>query len=414
MQTILLTEDLRSFMIEFKRLKLLCIMLLVACLTGFASDIYTPSFSKMSQDFSAPIYRIQSSMIFFMLGVSISQLIYGPLSEIIGRRIPLTIGLLIMLIGNITCLYASDIDRLLIGRFIQGTGAGACACLWRSIFRDSFNSIEISKYGGYLGIIMVFIVAASPALGGYLESWCGWRASFLAITIYSLLTLLLVWFLLQETSTSHHKDRLNIYFFATAFGQLLSSPVFMGYAFCTFLTYGAFFSWFILGSVLLIDNVGVTAPTFGLINLFLGGTSMAMAGFFNGKMVTRLGTTSMLRLGWGLMFLSGLMLTLSSYLYGHTLIPIMVSIFVFLFGTTLIWPNTFAGAFAPFGTIAGCAGSLYSFIQLSGGVAVGWFSSFLSTENSYSLSIVFIFSSISAWTIFERLVMKNIKLNNMN
>ena len=80
-------------MMELKRLKLLSVMILVACLTGFASDIYTPSFSNMAQDFCVPIYNIQSSMVIFMLGVSISQLIYGPLSEIIGRRIPLTIGL---------------------------------------------------------------------------------------------------------------------------------------------------------------------------------------------------------------------------------------------------------------------------------------------------------------------------------
>jgi hypothetical protein len=66
----------------------------------------------------------------------------------------------------------------------------------------------------------------------------------------------------------------------------------------------------------------------------------------------------------------------------------------------------FAGAFAPFGTIAGCAGALYSFIQLGGGVIIGWLSSFFLTKNPYSLSIVFIFTSIAAWIIFELIVMK--------
>jgi len=106
------------------------------------------------------------------------------------------------------------------------------------------------------------------------------------------------------------------------------------------------------------------------------------------------------------MFLSGVIIALSSYIYGQTLLSIMLSLFVFLFGTTLIWPNSFAGAFAPFGTIAGCAGALYSFIQLGGGVIIGWLSSFFSTKNPYSLSIVFIFTSIAAWIIFELIVMK--------
>ena len=188
-------------------------MILGACLTGFTSDIYTPSFSKMGEELNVPIDQIQRTMTIFMLGVSISQLIYGLRSEIVGRRTPLITGLIIMLIGNITCLYASNIAILLIGRFIQGSGAGACASLWRSIFRDTFNNTQIAKYSDYLGILMVFIVAGSPALSGYLEEYFNWRASFLVITIYPLITLLLAGFLFKETSIHHHKDRFNISFF---------------------------------------------------------------------------------------------------------------------------------------------------------------------------------------------------------
>ena len=76
----------------------------------------------------------------------------------------------------------------------------------------------------------------------------------------------------------------------------------MGYGFCVFLTYGAFFSWFVIGSILLINNLGVTPTAFGLINLFLSGTAMAIGGLFNGKMVGRFGHYAMLHLGWGLYF----------------------------------------------------------------------------------------------------------------
>lgn len=396
-------------MIDLKHLKILSIMILVACLTGFTSDIYTPSFLKMAEELNAPLDQIQRTMTIFMLGVSISQLIYGPWSEIVGRRMPLLTGLIIMLIGSITCLYATNITVLLTGRFIQGTGAGACSSLWRSIFRDTFNSTQIAKYGGYLGTIMVFIVAGAPALGGYLEEYFRWQASFLAITVYSLTTLLLAGFLFKETSLHHHKDRFNISFFKDAFKQLLTSPIFMGYGFCVFLTYGAFFSWFVMGSILLINNLGVAPATFGLINLFLGGLAMAIGGFFNGKMVGHFGHYSMLRLGWSIIFSAGIFMMIWSFLYGQTLFSILFCIFIFLFGTTLIWPNSFAGAFAPFGTIAGCAGTLYSFMQLGGGVSISWISSFLPTDNPYSLPIIFILTSITAWVIFEQIVMKNTK-----
>ena len=99
-------------------------------------------------------------------------------SEGIGRKIPLIGGLIIIFVGSLVCLYASTIETLLVGRFIQGIGAGAGASLWRSIFRDSFRGDQLAKYGSYLSIFMIFIVPASPTLGGYLEEWFGWHSCF--------------------------------------------------------------------------------------------------------------------------------------------------------------------------------------------------------------------------------------------
>ena len=128
---------------------------------------------------------------------------------------------------------------------------------------------------------------------------------------------------------------------------------------------------------------------------------MSLAAIFNGKMIPHLGRDLMLQLGWGLIFMSGVIMIIGNLLYGQTLLSLLCPIFIFLFGATLIWPSTFAGAFAPFGTIAGCAGSLYSAIQLGGGAIISGLSSFLPTENPYLLAIIFMFASIIAWVIFE-------------
>ena len=85
-------------------------------------------------------------MAIYLLGVAGSQLIYGPLSEGIGRKKPLIIGLTIMLIGSALCFLTPNITFLIIGRFIQGLGAGACACLWRSTFRDLFKGASITLF----------------------------------------------------------------------------------------------------------------------------------------------------------------------------------------------------------------------------------------------------------------------------
>lgn len=385
-----------------KVLKLLTVLGLVACLTGFASDIYAPSFLTMASQLKATVPGIQRTMSIFMLAVALTQLLYGSLSEVFGRRMPLLGGLCVMMAGSLLCAGADSLTTLMLGRFVQGAGAGACACLWRSIFRDIFNAQQMAKYGGYLGIVMVYVVAAAPFLGGHLEEYPGWRASFVAVFMYALIVFLGVCFILPETNIHRSKERFSMEFFVGACKQLLTSPLFMGYCLCVFFTYGALFSWFVVGPVVCAVYFEVSPVDFGSLNLVLGGTAMAVGGIFNGRYVGRLGQTAMLRLGWSIVILSGLLIIVLDLVYGKALLPFWVCIFMFLFGVTLIWPNAFARAFAPFGAIAGYAGGVYSAMQLGGGAVLGWASSFLPCHKPYPLALVFIASALSAWWVFEK------------
>src|SRR6185312_12823563 len=103
------------------------VLILAVCLTQFAADIYAPSLPAIAVSLHTPIHLAQWSMAIYMLGVALSQIIYGPLSDGIGRKKPMVIGLGIMLIGSFICLFAPTIELLITGRFIQGCGAGACA-----------------------------------------------------------------------------------------------------------------------------------------------------------------------------------------------------------------------------------------------------------------------------------------------
>lgn len=386
---------------KFKEYKIVFILTLIACLTGFISDIYVPSFLTMAKDLKASLSGIQQSMSIFMLSLALSQFAYGPLSEVLGRRLTLLTGLSIMLGGSILCMLAESLPGLMLGRFIQGAGAGACACLWRSIFRDIFTGPQIAKYGGYLGIAMVYIVAAAPFLGGYLEVSTGWRASFMASMAYGGIASALVYGALPETNQHRSLERLNLRFFSNAYGQLLKSSVFMGYCLCVFFTYGAFFSWFVVGPVLYTHYFGQPIEQFGFINFSLGGTAMALGGLFNSRWVGKLGQDKILRLGWYLMILAGISILTLDLLLCRSLTLFLTFIFIFLFGVTLIWPNAFSRAFAPFGAIAGYAGSLYSCMQLGGGAIIGWISAFIPDDRPYALALVFILSGLSAYLLFQ-------------
>lgn len=384
-----------------RQIRLLCIMICIACLSGFSTDIYIPSFSHIAHDFNTNMKHVQWTMAIYMLGVSISQLFYGPISEGFGRRPPLIFGLLLMLLASIGCTFSSNITILLCCRFFQGLGAGACASLWRSIFRDAFDITKMATYGSYLGMAMVFIVPSSPMLGGILQDKFHWRYSFGAVIIAVGIVLGLVLFFLRETNKNIDPKKLSLTFFKSASLELLSSPIFMGYTFCTFLTYGAFFSWFVVGPVLMIEGLKMSPETFGRVNFMMAIFAMGGAVFTNKRLLPKYGPAFMLRLGWGCMITGATILLVWNALCTFTIYSIIPPLLLFFFGSAFIWPVAFASAFTPFGHIAGYAGSLYSFMQLGGGAVVGWLASFLPKDQPNALAFLFLSVTALALLTFE-------------
>lgn len=382
----------------------LSILLLVGCLMTISSDIYAPSLVAISDEFEVSLNEAQWTLPIFLIGISLCQLIYGPLSEGVGRKPPLLVGLFIMLIGTILCWKASSIELLLAGRFVQGLGAGAGASLWRSMFRDKYHGDELAKFGAYLSVGIIIVMPMAPTLGGYLEEWFGWRSCFQFLLGYTFLAILAVLFFYQETNIHRHPERLNLTFFRKTFHRLLKSPVFMGYAACVFLTYGGSFSWYTIGPVLLIETAGLTPVEFGWICTVGGFIAMGIGGFLNGRLVTRYGSTTMLQCGWLIMFLSGVLMLITYWMYGVHWLSISICFITFVFGSTFLWTNAFAAAFTPFGDIAGYAAALYSFIQIGGGAVIGSFAAFLPDDNQFPLALIFILCPALSYLIYRKVI----------
>lgn len=385
---------------------LFLVVILAVCLTQFASDIYAPSMPSIASSLGVSIDLVQFSMAIYMLGVAVSQLIYGPLSEGIGRKGPLITGLSIMLVGSLICSFAPTIELLITGRLVQGCGAGACAALWRSVFRDVFTGDELAKFGSYLVIFVTFIVPAAPLLGGFLQESYGWRSNFTFMTGYTVIALLAIILGFKETSQHHHLERLKLSFVGKTYLSLLTSRIFMGMSLAVFLGYGAFFAWFIVGPVLLIEGLGITPVTFGYITFFGGGAAYGLAGYLNGKLVTRFKPRNMMRFGWSVMILSGLLMLTGYYFVGMKVWAIAGPSILFYFGSTFIWPNAFATAFTPFGKIAGYTGSLYGFMTLGGAAILGAIMSGLPHQNQLCLALIILCASTLSWLTYEIIVPK--------
>lgn len=386
--------------ISAKKLVTLGVIMFSACLTQVASDVYAPSLPTITKAFGTSEGYTQFSMAIYMIAVALSQILYGPISEGVGRRKPLLFGMSLMTVGSIICSIANNIEILIAGRFLQGLGAGACAGLWRAIYRDAFDVHEMAKYGSYIVIFIMFIIPAAPVLGGYFEENIGWHANFLFMTGYSVVAMIAVHLLLHETSKYHHLERLKLSYMIKTAKKVIVHPKFIGISFSVFLTYGAMFSWMVKGPIIMIDKLHMSPTEFGLINFVSCVIAYSLGGLINAKLGKKIGYNNMLRIGWAITSVSAVYMMISYIIYGLEIYSIMGSVTLFYFGSTLIWPNAGALAFEPIGKVAGYGSSIYSSLQLGGAGIIAAIISHLPT-NSFVLGALMLISSILALILFE-------------
>lgn len=382
------------------------IMVLIICLSQVTSDLYAPSLPAIAAYFGTSTSLVQWTIAIYMFGMAFSQLIYGALSDAYGRRYPLLSGLAIMLIGSLICIKSTTIYTLILGRFIQGCGAGASASLWRSIFRDLFEGADMSKYGAYLSLLVTFIIPAAPVLGGYLQQWVDWRANFYFIFCYTLFVFIFAYFFLTETSKHHHKDHFRMKFIIQSYSELLSNRVFLANTLCAFLCYGAFFAWYTVGPILLIQHIGISPSAFGWVNFTSCAIAMLIGSRINAKYVGKLGTEFMLHLGWVVLVLGGLFMLVNTFLVGLNLYGIIIPLIIYQFGGALITSNVFAQALAPFAKRAGYAGAGYGFIQTMGAALMSALVAHLPDDTQLPLAILYTLAPLLACAIYYGLLRK--------
>lgn len=391
--------------ITLQMIQSLIIGVLIAIVGFIATDIYTPSLPAIAHYFNVSFDVSQLSISVFMFGSAICQLVYGPISEAYGRKMPLLIGLCLMCIGSIICSLAINIEMLIFGRIIQGIGAGS-TMLFRAVLRDSLQGKQLSVIGGYFGIICVLVVPSAPMIGGYLEEIFNWRASFIFMSVLIMIIFIAAIFCFKETHKSPNKDHIKYNSIINNYIELLTSKLFMGYTLCICITFGALFSWITASPILLIHLVGMNPSDFGMLAFVVSAIPMSCSTILNSQLVKFLGSNFMLKLGWGLIFVSGIMMLIGYIIFGTTLYAIIIPIIVFFIGSTLIWPNGFAVAFTPFGHIAGYAGSLYGFMQVIGGAIFSALISHLPENNQLPLAAILILCPTTCYLIL-RFVIKS-------
>lgn len=378
------------------------VILLISSIGQVMSDLYLPSLPSMAKDLKVDTTYIQFTVAVYMVGFCLSQLFYGPLSDAIGRRKPIILGLILCLIGSILCTIAENIWVIYTGRFLQGLGVGSGTALARAILRDLFSDETLAKHNSYIAMASIVILAIAPVLGGYIETYLGWRFNFIFLTMYGATTLVLFFFALNETNKHMHRENLIPKVIKRNLTELFTNRHFIRFALCPLLTYAGILAWLTAAPILLQETIGVSAVEFGYIYL-LSGIGFVLGGFINAKRVETQGIEKMVVMGFILQLIAGLIMFISfiaSYL--NTLV-IIVPVMLYMMGSSLVFPNSSAGALKSFPHFAGMAGAIFGFMQVLGGAIASNIFSVIHEENQLPMSIAFILTAGLGIVLFQSL-----------
>ena len=383
---------------------LFSLLLMLAALKQISVDLYLPSLPAIGHAFSASSAVVQMTVAFYLFGLGSAQLICGPWSDAVGRRYPLLIGAFLAVCGSVLCFLAPDMSTLIVGRFIQGIGAGACTTVGRTAIRDLVSGQHLSRLVGQLAMASTVMLVASPALGGYIEAYSSWRMSFLLLFVYSAGLYILLWFMLPETHQRPDPDAIRFKKVVHNYWQLLLSPVFMGYTLCGSLAYSGLIAYLTAAPYLFQVTLHLSPLEFGWFALFTA-SGMFISCMINIPYVIRYGIINMLLLGVVLMAIGGGSMLLAGSLGFLNTAVIVAPMLIFSMGAGLVFQNAGVGALQFSGAITGSASAIYGTVQILSGSIVSTLIAIFPEDTQMPLAwtqVTLVVLAMMAWVIVRR------------
>ena len=231
----------------------------------FSIDMYLPGFAAIAKSFHTTTAQVSLSLSSFFIGISIGQLLYGPLLDRFGRKKPLYVGLSLYIITSIGCYFSSSIESLITLRFIQAIGSCAAGVASMAMVRDIFPPKDNAKIFALLILILGVSPMVAPTVGGYVTSAIGWQYIFLILAVIATLVLLAVVFALPESYQPDPNFSLKPKPILNNFLLVIKNPEFYTFAVCGALAFSGLFAYLAASPFVFMTVFGLSAKVYGWI-----------------------------------------------------------------------------------------------------------------------------------------------------
>jgi MFS transporter, DHA1 family, multidrug resistance protein len=351
-------------------LALTALLALLTAVGPMSVDLYLPSLPEIGRVFGASVPQVQLTLSGYLLCFAVGQIVFGPISDHVGRKPVLLTALAFYVAVCLGCAFATSIEMLVALRCLQALGVAGAPVLARAIVRDLYQGIRAGRELARMGSITALAPVVAPSLGGVLQATFGWRASFLGMAVLGLCAMLLVMRLLPETMNRRAQEPISLSSIVRGYGAFIHHRSYRIYLAIVAASYGGLFAWISGSSFVLQDLYGLSPLLFGLV--FAAATLGYGAGtLVAARLVGRIGIDRTIVCG-GLALAAGGLAMVAAVAMGATSpVALALPMALYLCGLGLAMPQSMAGALTPFPDRAGAASSLLGFLQQAVASAIG-------------------------------------------
>lgn len=343
---------------------------MMTALGPLSTDLYLPSLPEIARDLRSSTGQAQLTLSAFLVGLASGQILYGSLSDKLGRKPVLMVGLVVFLAASLWCALAGSIESLIAARFLQAFGGSGPIVLARAMVRDLYEGPRAGRELSRMATIMGVVPAIAPILGGVLQTVFGWRSSFYATFLGAGLLTIVVAIALPETIRARSTEPLSFLSILRGFGHLLRNPGYRAYVGLSALTYSGLFA-FISGSSFVLQGV------YGLSELAFASSFVIMVvGYVLGtylaqRLVLSRGLEQTVWIGVVCLVIGGTAMIVLVVAGLRSSLGLTLPMAVYAAGVGLVLPQSMALAMGPFPDRAGAASSFLGLCQMSVAALIG-------------------------------------------
>jgi DHA1 family bicyclomycin/chloramphenicol resistance-like MFS transporter len=341
----------------------------MTALGAVSGDIYLPSLPQIAQDFHASDGAAQATVTATMLGGAVGQLVIGPISDVIGRRRPVLIGLAVHVVASIVIALTPSLGLLLGLRFFQGVGNAAAAVVALAVIRDLYTGAAAARLISQLMLVIGVAPLLAPSLGSLIAHGFGWRATFLFLALFGAGLGVFVYTKLPNTLRPEDRGTGSAAALVRGYRTLLGDRRFCALALLPGLSQAATMAWVVASPFLIMGTYRVSPAVYPVI-FAAGGIFLVGGAQINAALVRRAGPRRLLAFALAASLIGAYVLTGFSVANVGGLVGLLVPLFA-IFAVTGMGPaNASALAMSRHGRVAGSAAALIGTIQAVTGAAV--------------------------------------------